>query len=273
MELIVFDLDGTLLDRSSRISTYTQETLILLAEKGIAYTVATGRSLHAAQEILTGHGFLLPHIYSNGVLIWDPRADTLLMDNFLALAEVGHLLEAILAQGITPFITCMNSKQEHFIFHPPVQTEMEERLLTLFQARPRVKILPAAQMPADVEISNVSMIGPGSKIEAIQLAMSSEEHLVAYSGPAIENSGMKWMDVHHCKASKGGAVTLLREQLGVSKVICFGDSDNDLSMFAMADEAYAPANALAVVKSAATAVIGPHDADGIAHFLRERFAL
>ena len=117
------------------------------------------------------------------------------------------------------------------------------------------------------------MIGEIAKIEAIQLAMSTEEHLVAYAGPAIENKGMKWMDVHHCKASKGGAVSLLREQLGISKVVCFGDSDNDLSMFAMADESYAPENAIAEVKSAATAVIGHHDADGIARFLRERFNL
>ena len=65
----------------------------------------------------------------------------------------------------------------------------------------------------------------------------------------------------------------LRRELGFGRVICFGDSDNDLSMFANADEAYAPENAKAQVKAAATAVIGHHDADGIARFLRERFAL
>jgi hypothetical protein len=44
-------------------------------------------------------------------------------------------------------------------------------------------------------------------------------------------------------------------------------------MFDYADEAYAPANANDNVKSAATAVIGHHDEEGIARFLRERFAL
>ena len=46
MELIVFDLDGTLLNQDSAISDYTSETLRLLAEHDIAYTVATGRTLH-----------------------------------------------------------------------------------------------------------------------------------------------------------------------------------------------------------------------------------
>ena len=47
MELIVFDLDGTLLNRQSTISDYTSETLQLLSKREIAYTVATGRTLSA----------------------------------------------------------------------------------------------------------------------------------------------------------------------------------------------------------------------------------
>ena len=42
-------------------------------------------------------------------------------------------------------------------------------------------------------------------------------------------------------------------------------------MFAMADGCYAPGNARPAVKAAAAAVIGHHDEDGIAEFLRERF--
>jgi hydroxymethylpyrimidine pyrophosphatase-like HAD family hydrolase len=44
-------------------------------------------------------------------------------------------------------------------------------------------------------------------------------------------------------------------------------------MFEAADEGYAPANANDAIKCAATAVIGHHDEEGIARFLRERFSL
>ena len=60
MELVVFDLDGTLLNRESVISDYTSDTLKLLNERDIAYTVATGRTLHGARAILDGHRFQLP---------------------------------------------------------------------------------------------------------------------------------------------------------------------------------------------------------------------
>lgn len=71
----------------------------------------------------------------------------------------------------------------------------------------------------------------------------------------------------------GSAVQNLKHQLGASNVICFGDSDNDLSMFALADESYAPNNANAAIKNKATEVIGHHHEDGVARFLRERFSL
>ncbi len=273
MELIVFDLDGTLLNDVSQISSFTQETLALLAQKDVAYTVATGRTLHSAQNIIEGHGFHLPHIYSNGVIIWDPRAETLSLDNLLTVAEAEHILTASFAQKITPFISCTDTNNSHFIYHPKVRTPVEERLLNDFLKRTDTLVLPVEDMPIDAPITNISMLGPEADIDIIQQDINTEAHLVAYSGPAIERNGLKWMDIHHSKASKGGAIDLLREQLGVSKIVCFGDSDNDLSMFAAADESYAPANANPEVKEAATAIIGHHDADGIAHYLRKRFDL
>ena len=89
----------------------------------------------------------------------------------------------------------------------------------------------------------------------------------------MQESNVHWVDIHHSEGSKGAAVLQLKKDLGARNVVCFGDSDNDLSMFETADEAYAPENSLAEVKAAATGVIGHHDEDGIARFLRERFSL
>ncbi len=271
MELVVFDLDGTLLNKKSAISDYTRETLDALTERGVAYTVATGRTLHGARDVLDGHPFHLPQVFKNGVMIWDPSQQTYSEENFLSLDEIAHVLEAVLAQQITPFIFTLESDNRHNIYHPPLQTEIEEKLARDMQTRYDVRVFPAAQLPGDVEITNISALGVPHAIEAVELMIEDEPHLVAYAGAALEDKSMRWLDIHHSDASKGGAVELLREQLGASKVLCFGDSDNDLSMFATADEAYAPENAKDVVKKAATQVIGHHDEDGIARFLRQRF--
>jgi hydroxymethylpyrimidine pyrophosphatase-like HAD family hydrolase len=128
-------------------------------------------------------------------------------------------------------------------------------------------------MPNAADITNISALGSREAIESVARLVESEAHLVAYAGSALEGDNLHWVDIHHSAASKGAAITQLKQDLGVTRVICFGDSDNDLSMFAVADESYAPSNAREDVRAAATAVIGHHDQDGISQFLRERFDL
>lgn len=273
MELIVFDLDGTLLNGAGALSPFTRQTLAALSDRGVAYTVATGRTLHAARNLLEGHGFALPQVYKNGVLIWNPATDAYAHRNFLTLAEIQHVLEAILGQNITPFVFTFEPGKRHAVYHPPLQSEIEEKLAREFGLREGVKVLPAAQLPATAEITNISALGAAAAIDRIEQLIADEPQLVAYAGEAWEGQGWRWIDIHHTDASKGAAVDSLRAELGVKKVVCFGDSDNDLSLFATADESYAPSNAAAHVQRAATAVIGHHDEDGIARFLAERFDL
>ena len=155
----------------------------------------------------------------------------------------------------------------------PSGAEAEERLESVYLKKSGIDCRSIDTLADDAEIINVSSIGDRAAIGGVADFVADEAHLVAYSGPAHEGNDLYWIDIHHSEASKGGAVDVLREQLGATKVVCFGDSDNDLSMFARADEAYAPENAKDVVKDAATAIIGHHDEDGIARFLRERFDL
>jgi len=273
MELIVFDLDGTLLDAKGSLTRYTSDTLAALAEQGVAYTVATGRTLHAARNLLDGHGFGLPHVYKNGVMIWNPETDQYAHQNFLTLDEIQNVLEATLSAGVTPFVFTLEPGGRHAIYHPPLQNDVEKRLAESFQGRNGVEILPAAKLPADAEITNISALGSSIAIGRIEQLIAEEPHLIAYAGDAWEGEGWRWIDVHHTNASKGAAVDSLRDQLRIERVVCFGDSDNDLSLFETADESYAPENAAAHIRDAATAVIGHHDEDGIARFLRERFEL
>ncbi len=271
MELVVFDLDGTLLNGNSEVSGHTRETLQRLRRRGIAYTVATGRTLHASVDLLQGHGFDLPHIYKNGVIVWHPDRGAYSHRNLLTNEEIRSILGAFHAAEVSPFIFTLDQQEHHAVYHPPLLTAAEERLSQIFSRDRGLDVLPVSDMPGDVDITNISALGEGGAIARVREMVDAEPHLVAYGGPALEGDALQWLDVHHSNASKGGAVNLLKADLGVSRVICFGDSDNDLSMFEVADESYAPSNAKDEVKRAATAVIGHHDEDGISEFLRSRF--
>ncbi len=273
MELVVFDLDGTLLNRESAISDYTSETLQLLTRRDIAYTVATGRTLHGARAVLEGHQFLLPQAYKNGVMIWHPDTERFSSSAMLTPGELDNVVRACLTQGLTPFVFTLDDDDQSTVYHSPTLTDIERELIRAIGVQETVKVRALADLAADATIMHVNAIGAGDAVNSVLDGVNDEPHLVAYSGFAFEGEQWRWLDVHHSDASKGGAIETMKRLLGVERVICFGDSDNDLSMFEAADESYAPANANDDIKSAATAVIGHHDEEGIARFLRERFAL
>jgi Cof subfamily protein (haloacid dehalogenase superfamily) len=273
MDLVVFDLDGTLLNKVSQISTYTEETLQLLQQRDIAYTVATGRTRNAASDILLGQGFVRPHIYKNGVMIWNPTAAIYSHQYLLSEAEISPLLTAFTDRDVTPFVFTLERKQHHGVYHPPIRHDVERRLAKQMVEERGFSVQAITELPAGVGISNISALGDGDAIAAVVQSIEADSSLVAYTGVAIEDQNLCWVDIHHRDGSKGDAVSLLKREMGASRVLCFGDSDNDMSMFMQADECYAPENAKPEIKQQATEVIGHHDEDGIARFLRRRFDL
>ncbi|MFT6371423.1 MAG: Cof subfamily protein (haloacid dehalogenase superfamily) [Gammaproteobacteria bacterium] len=273
MDLIIFDLDGTLLNRNSLISEYTSETLKLLSEREIAYTVATGRTLHGAKGILDGHRFDLPHAYKNGVMIWYPELQQFSNSMTLTASELENVVQDCLHQGLTPFVFTLDTNHQSTVYYPALQSEADQVLVEGFCNDSNVTTCALEELPSDANVTHINSIGAVTAIDTVMQSIGNTPQLVAYSGVAIEGAQWHWIDIHHSGASKGIAIEAMKELLGYERVICFGDSDNDLSMFEIADECYATANANDAIKSIATAVIGHHDEDGVAKFLRERFSL
>lgn len=273
MELLVFDLDGTLLNAQQQITDYTSETLQLLQANNISYTLATGRTIHAAQHCIQGNDFPLLHAYNNGVSIWNPRSREYLHHNHLNHHEIDVVLKAFTQQPITPFIYTVEPDGSHAVYHASPETDVCRKYIEKFVDHIGIPRKPLQTLHPGAQITNINALGLDYQVAAICKEAESEAHLVVYSGGDMYKQGFHWIDIHHVDANKGGAVTMLKAELGVDKIICFGDSDNDSSMFEVADEAYATANALDEIKDLATETIGHHDEDGVAKFLRARYSL
>ena len=273
MELLVFDLDGTLLDSNQKITEYTRETLKRLQQRNIAYTVATGRTIHAARACLGDAHFPLLHVYNNGVVIWNPESTDYLHHNYLTHDEIETVLNAFTGKSLTPFVFTVEPDGHHAVYHAPPENDVCRHFVSLFEGREELESRPLVSLPSDAQITNINALGSETEIGTICDAIKDQEHLVVYSGGDMYRAKFHWLDVHHSASSKGGAVEMLKDMLGYDRVICFGDSDNDISMFEIADEAYSPANALDELKAISTDVVGHHDEDGIARFLREYYSL
>lgn len=69
------------------------------------------------------------------------------------------------------------------------------------------------------------------------------------------------------ECNKGLAIQRIKQLCGCQRVIVFGDSANDISMFQMADESYATQNAIDELKEIATGIIESNQTDGVAKWL------
>jgi Cof subfamily protein (haloacid dehalogenase superfamily) len=271
--LVVFDLDGTLLNAKSQLSEYTRDTLGLMRAAGIPYTVATGRTLQAALGPLRTQQFTLPHILKNGAMIWCPQRQDYSHSHLLTQQEVWHVITAMTMQEVTPFAFTLEEGGHHAVYHGPLNSESDKKLAQLFEDERQLPAEPLKAMPDTAHVICLSGMGPSASVQTVIDMVADEDDLVAYTGTAIQDQNMRWMDVHHSQGSKGSGITTLRDELDLNEVIVFGDGENDLSMFAVAQEAYATANANPALKETATDVIGHHDEDGVARFLRKRFSL
>lgn len=273
MELVAFDLDGTLLNRHQRLSEYTIDTLERLKSAGIFYTVATGRTHLAAMPCINGHDFPHWQIFKNGVEWWNPSKSQYRHRNLLSQDHITGLLSSFEEHQVTPFIFCLEDDGSHRVYHAPLTGHLSDHIANELGNHKSMSLHPLEELSNEAKITNISAMGSPTLINHIVEASNKHDHLTAYSGGGIYNPDAYWLDVHHSNVCKGSALMELKEEIGAERLTVFGDGDNDLSMFSVSNEAFATENAHNHIKDAATDVIDHHDRDGVAKFLRKRYDL
>ena len=83
-------------------------------------------------------------------------------------------------------------------------------------------------------------------------------------------SGDQWLEIMPPGVTKASAALRLKQMLGCSRIVSFGDGANDIPLFSVSDECYAVENADQSLKRIATGIIGSCDDDGVARFLSGR---
>lgn len=273
MDLIVFDLDGTLLNKQQRLSAKTIATLDKLKQAGIYYTIATGRTHLSAAECLEGHEFPLWQIYKNGVEWWHPTDQVYRHQGILDVATIRAALRHFREQGVTPFIFCIEEDGRQSVYHPELHDRYGQTVVSELTKHDNLSLHTLDTLPSDAKIINISALGHPDPLADIVAGCNQEENLIAYSGGGIYHPQTHWIDIHHDSTCKGSAIKRLQQELNAKRLVVFGDGDNDLTMFKMADEAYATGNAPTYIQEQATATIGHHDDDGVAEFLLKKYNL
>lgn len=272
-ELLVFDLDGTLLDADETLAPVTRQALAALDQRGIDWTVATGRMPHGAREALSGIQFRHPQVYKNGVLVWDLNEDKIISKLPMNVDESLEVCKRMHGLGIKPWLNTIDHEDNISAVISGISTPREQQWVD-FLLREGVRVQAQSDY-SDIgdDILNIFAVTDNPAVIDMAEGLADVPGVAVFAGHDMYHPGSYWLDVHHAAGTKGDAVKLIQQQLGANKLVCFGDSDNDLSMFRQADEAYAMGQGLAELKAIATATIGSNKQHGVARFLDTRYNL
>ena len=264
--LYVSDLDGTLLTPEQRLSPFTVRVLEYLLGQGVAFTYATARSGYSAAAVTQGLESPLPVILYNGAFVrLGPQGEVLLRQGFSP--KQGEAVKKLLARWeIQPLVYTLLEGKERVRWVPGKETPGVARYLESRQGDPR--LLPAQEASLyEGEVFYFTCIGRREELLPAWEALRREEGACALLQEEIYQPGEFWLEVMPAGATKANGARRLKEGLGCSSMVCFGDGLNDLPLLQAADHACAVANAVPELRAAADEVIPSNAQDGVAKWL------
>ena len=266
--LYLSDLDGTLLRSSQTTSAFTNKTINSLINKGMLFSYATARSFSTARKATVGLTAAFPLIVYNGTFIRDNATGQLLLKNTFEKKSAVRVTEELINGGVQPIVYSLCGNKERFSYIETQISNAERDFIATRKGDSRDNpVLSFAQLTQG-DIFYFSCIDSPAKLEPFYRKYK-DIYKCLYQKDIY--SGEQWLEIMPPAVSKANAALHLKEELGCSRLVVFGDGENDLDLFTCADECYAVENAVDSLKSIATGIIPSNDEDGVAKFLLEHF--
>ena len=250
-ELLVCDLDGTLIDHSLALEPALVAAFKRAAAAGLGITIATGRMPLSVDFYREALDIRLPVIYYNGGLIRD-AAGTELLRRELPRGVLAKVREVFSAAPVHP------------IFFRDEQLYCLDRTLPIRQFCDdeglRAHVIPD---PGEFLRLGAFMKGLfiGHRRDLVVLRGDLEG--VLGDDARLVHTAEHYLELLPVASTKGAALAHLAAHLGVSldRVVAVGDHDNDLEMVEAAGLGVAMAHAPESVRAVADRV-APAPADG-----------
>lgn len=226
--LLVFDLDGTLLDSTQRISPRVFSALSLLQMNGIILTIATGRIPASAAPFLSQLKVDTPAIFYNGGLIARSNGESVYKCTLDRGAARGALL---LARDLPVHPQLYLDPSDAFYY--------AETVTDALRAFSQQDGIPAKEVGNLVTCLEHAWVDPmklliiGEEEELIRLRKRFQQR---YPEPTCVNSQHNYLEILPPDVSKGAALRRLCHllEIDIEKVIAFGDNSNDREMLLFA---------------------------------------
>ncbi|SDJ04962.1 hypothetical protein SAMN05444157_1466 [Frankineae bacterium MT45] len=268
--LYVSDLDGTLLLPDGTLGTLTVDVVNELVSRGGLFTYATARSPFRAALLTRPLSLQLPLITYGGAVIANPVSGEPIATATPPSGAVTALIDSAESRDLQPLLFLQHAGRDRLCWIDGPLNWGTNDFLERRADDPRLMPLTGWSEVSLEQVFYMSIIGPLTELEGCRSELATE--LAACDALISEDvyvPGQFILDVTSSAGTKAVALRRVAADVQADEIVCFGDNINDLGMFAVADRAYAVANAVAEVRQAATAVIGGNADQGVARWLEE----
>lgn len=251
-DLVVLDIDGTIVDYDNSISPAHAKAIAHVREQGVPIVLATGRgawgAVDVAQRLGLDDGL---GVCSNGAVVftYDPF-EMVHAETFDASDAVRRVLERK-----PDALVCVeefggSSRVNRPFPEGELEGEQVVESLESLLAKPATRVVVRAPGSDRDEFADL--------IES--LGISEHNYFVGYTA---------WLDLAPVGVSKASAMQIVTERMGIdpAKVLAVGDGYNDVEMLSWAGRGVAMGQAADRLKSVADDVTGSVQEDGLAQEL------
>lgn len=227
--MVITDLDGTLLDKSSQLSTLNRETLIQLGKMGIVRVIATGRNYFSFQRLGLEDLPIDYLIFSSGSAIMNFTTREILQTSFIPEKEVAMIVQLLKNMNLSFMVHELVPDNHRFLFHDSGKTDTD--------FHQRIEVYRDHAWPLRTDPPNfsnacqlVAIIPPDiEKLERIRDRLNLFR-VIRTTSP-IDGKSM-WVEIFPHEVSKGHGVSWLCRELNISEKHCIGIGNdyNDLDL-------------------------------------------
>lgn len=240
IRLVVSDVDGTLAaDGASSLHPELYEVIHRLKQQGIAFVGASGRPVRSLENIFAPVKEDVYFIAGNGYYMNYEGKKKFLTDFDKKLAlEIAEDMHAFGMQVMFDAADCVYTDSEDMEFIRWIEQGYRNKVVHVKHLEDVDDII--------LKVAGCIMSGVPGEMEQFLREKYGDRSAVTYAG-------IQWVDVMDPKLSKGAALRVLQEELGIlpEETMAFGDQMNDLKMLEQAYYSFAVANARDEVKKAA----------------------
>lgn len=262
IELVLADVDGTLVTPQKELTERTIAAVRALKDAGVKFAVTSGRPPRGMQMLVQPLELSLPLAAFNGGLFARPDM-TVIEEHSIDPAIVAPIVALIGEHGLDAWLY----RGADWLLLDPDAAHVEKEADTVRFAPTVVEDLGAISEGVAKIVGVSDDLARVAEAEADARAKFGDHVSAARSQPY-------YLDVTHPDANKGAVVRYLSREydIAASSIATLGDMPNDVLMFAHCGLSIAMGNASSDVQRAARRVTASNDDEGFAKAI-ERFVL